>query len=97
MSIAIGRNGYRLALTAQQTEDWATRPGKRWPCSTLRGRRLVVEVDSNGLVDYTIDGGRNVYDGEDLEPHEPDGHELEAIVADFTCDTPAARFWPCWR
>jgi hypothetical protein len=97
MKLETSRNGYRLVLTAQETEDWATRPGKRWPCSTLRGRRLVVEVDSNGLVDYLIDGGHDVYLGNDLEPLDPDAHEMEAIVADFTCETEAARFWPCWR
>jgi hypothetical protein len=97
MKLFINQTGYQLFLTAQETEDWATRPGAEWPCSTLRGRRVRVDVDANGLNDYAIDGGHNVYLGEDMEPQEPDEEELRAIVGDFTENTDAVGFWPLWK
>lgn len=72
------RNGenFTLWLSARDTEGWATRPGAWWPCSFLRGKRVVAEFDSNGLCGLSINGGR----GEQDCPAD----ELNAIVEDFT-------------
>lgn len=80
-------NGYALNASARDTEEWATRLGDVWPCSTLRGHRLWVDVDENGLVDFTIDG---------KGPGWIDGHELEAFVSDAIQGTNCAEFWPLW-
>jgi hypothetical protein len=78
--------GYTLWLSADDTYNWATRPHKSCPCSTLRGSRLVVQVDSNGLCDIAIDGKLG----------DCDGTELDAIVSDHL--PPALRhLWPVWE
>ena len=64
-------NGFSLRLSAQETTEWA----RRWPCSTLRGRRVLVGFDRSGLLDFLLDGGKGVQDA--------DGHEVSAIVAHF--------------
>jgi hypothetical protein len=74
MRIQTWDTGVKLWLSARDTEDWATRPGAVWPRSELRGRRLFVEYDRNGLFDLLIDSGR----GEQDCP----GHELDAMVSD---------------
>jgi hypothetical protein len=61
--------GYTLWLSKSDTENWADDPHKQWPCSTTRGKAIVVEVDSNGLC-----GGKNL--------DNIDAHELNAIVSD---------------
>jgi hypothetical protein len=78
-------NGYTIWLSAQDTEDWARRPGASWPCSTLAGHRLRIEVDSNGLCNLSVDGRYG----------DVDGHELDACVADHL---PAEyrHLWPVW-
>ena len=81
---------YTLWLSARDTYNWATRPNAIWPCSTLRDHRVMVQVDSNGLCDLTIDGRM---------PDDPDlgaGGELEAIVSDHL---PASlrHLWPTWE
>lgn len=86
MRIKAHDHGYTLWLSARDTHAWATRPGSRWPCSTLADHRVVVEVDRNGLCGLAIDGR----DGD------CDGNELDAIVSDHL--PPAARrFWPTWE
>ena len=79
-------SGYTLRLSAQETWDWAI--GHGWPGSMLSGRRVRLEVDSNGLCDLAIDGGR----GDQDCPSE----ELNALVSDHL---PAAfrHLWPCWE
>ena len=67
-------NAVFVWLSARDTEDWATKPGAAWPCSTLRGKRLFAAFDTNGLYDLTVNG-RPAHD--DL-----DGHEFNAITAD---------------
>jgi len=81
--------GYTLWLTAAETERWAHKPGAVWPCSTLSGRSVRVDIDSNGLYGLAIGGPRS--DDPDLGA----GGELEALVADHL---PAAlrHLWPCW-
>lgn len=70
-------NGTALTvwLSARDTKDWATRPGKRWPCSRLAGRRLCATFDRSGLVDLTVDGGD--------APDDWDANEFNAVVADY--------------
>jgi hypothetical protein len=60
-------------LSCADTEAWAHRPGNAWPCSTLSGHRIRVEVDGGDLTGFTIDGR----DGD------CDGAELDAILSDF--------------
>ena len=55
--------GLQLELSAEETDNWATRPGASWPCSFLRGRRVFAEFATNGdLIDLAIDGGRGEQD-----------------------------------
>jgi hypothetical protein len=86
---AMRYTGYTLWLSARDTYDWARKPGAAWPCSTLEDHRVMVQVDSNGLCDLTIDG-RSPADNADI-----DGTELNAIVADHL---PAnyRHLWPTW-
>lgn len=68
--------GVKVWLSAGDTRNWANRPGKRWPCSTLADNAIVVEFDSAGdLVDLTVNGGRG--------NQNIDGHELFALLDDF--------------
>lgn len=64
-------------LSADDTWRWANRSGSCWPCSRLSGKRLRAEFDSNGLLDYAVNGAYL----EDLG-----GDELSAIVADHLAD-----------
>jgi len=73
MRLKVNPQGFNLWLSARDTEAWATRPRKRWPCSQLRGKRLFVGYDSCGLVDLTINGNHSV---------DCDTTELNAIVVD---------------
>lgn len=78
-------SGYVMWLSANDTYRWATRPGRAWPCSQCRGERLRVEVDSNGLCDFAINGR----DGD------MDGTELDAIVGDHL-PADLRHLWPVW-
>ena len=62
-------SGYTMWLSKSDTENWANRPHNSYPCSTVEGKAIVIEVDSNGLC-----GGKNL--------DNVDSHELEAIVTD---------------
>lgn len=62
MRISITPNTVKLWASARDTSEWANRPGARWPCSYLAGRRFFAEFDANGLLDMTIDGGRGAQD-----------------------------------
>lgn len=73
-------NAVTLWASRWDTEEWATRPGAAWPCSTLRGHRFCATFDSNGLLDLTVDGR---YPSEHADI---DGHELSAICADLLAD-----------
>lgn len=72
MKTQIFESGFKLWLSAADTDDWATCPGKSWPCSQLRGKRLFAEFDRNGLCDFAVNG----------RMADIDGNELTAIVAD---------------
>ena len=67
--------GVTVWASARATEDWATKPGASWPCSALRGRRVVACFDTDGLCDLSINGGR----GDQDAPCD----ELSAMMADF--------------
>ena len=70
------KSGIKIWISANDTENWATRPGQRWPCSTLRGRKVFAEFEKNGdLVDLVIDGGKGDQDC--------DGNEFNAMISDF--------------
>ena len=81
-------SGYILWLSARDTDNWATRPNNVWPCSALRGKRLMVCVDSNGLYDLTVNGK--------YSPGYVDGSEIDAIVSDFQPDD-VKHLWPRWE
>jgi len=76
--------GYTLWLSKNDTEKWATRSGNSWPCSTTRGKAIVVEVDSNGI----CEGNKPALNA--------DSHELEAIVSDHLPEK-YKHLWPCWK
>jgi hypothetical protein len=83
--------GYALTLSESETYDWAHRAGNLWPCSTLSGFSLLIEVDSNGLC------GLETRDSDDVAiERDVDGNELDAIVSDHL--PPEYRhLWPCWQ
>jgi len=75
MQVRKGKYGTKIWASATDTEMWAMRPGSVWPCSTLRQKRVFVEMDSKGdLVDLIINSGRG--------SQEVDGHELDAFIKD---------------
>lgn len=80
-------SGYKLCLNTVETFEWATRPNDAWPCSTLSGKRLFVEVDSNGLCDIAINGEHSAA---------CDGTELDAIVSDHL-PADLRHLWPTWE
>ena len=48
-----GGSAITVWLSATDTSEWAR---VHWPCSELAGRRIRADFDTNGLLDYTIDG-----------------------------------------
>ena len=78
--------GVTLWLSANDTYDWAHRPGNAWPCSTLSHKRLMAQFDSNGLLDLTVNGK----DAQDI-----DGHEFNAITSDYLAPLLTTTH-PCW-
>ena len=74
MRIKQNEYGVKLWLSANNTYDWAHRPGVSWPCSTLAGKRVFAEFDNHGdLVDVAING----------RLADCDGNEFNAITSDF--------------
>jgi hypothetical protein len=73
MRICINPSSVKLWLSSNDTYEWAHRDGHAWPGSSLIGRRLFAEFDSNGLCDLTIDG----------KSGDCDVNELNAITSDF--------------
>jgi hypothetical protein len=72
MRTQIGERSIQLWLSARDTYDWANRDGASWPCSMLADHRLFAAFDTNGLVDYAIDG----------KTSDVDSNELSACCAD---------------
>ena len=82
MRIKATNGGYKLWLSGQDTSNFA----RQWPCSTLGGEAVFIEVDSNGLCDARVTN---------VKTDDIDGRELEAIVGDML--PPAYReYWPVW-
>ena len=79
--------GYSLNLSSNETYEWAHKSGAAWPCSTLSGSRLWVDVDSNGLCDIAVDN--------QVTDLDVDGTELDAIVSDHL-KKEAQHLWPVW-
>lgn len=73
MKIIKSNTQTRLWLSRNDTYNWANRPGKAWPCSTLSGKSLFVELDKGDLVDIRINGHMG----------DCDSHELSCIIEDF--------------
>ena len=69
-------HGFTINLSARDISDWVRKPGAAWPCSTLDGKRLYAEFDSNGLLDYSING-RYPSERDNI-----DSNEFNAIIAD---------------
>lgn len=74
MKVQISNNNVKLWLSANDTRKWANKPGATWPCSRLSGKRLFAEFDTNGLLDYLVNGR---LDREIL------ADEFNAITSDF--------------
>jgi hypothetical protein len=64
----------KLWLTAEDTHDWANRPGAAWPCSELAGKELFAEFHNGDLVDFTVDGKDQIDVG---------CEEINAVTSDF--------------
>ena len=87
MRVKINQNTVQLWLSANDTADWATRPGQAWPCSDICGHALYAEFDKGGLVSIKIGLGVERTCG---------STEFNAIVADYLsgcvpADHPAAQ------
>jgi hypothetical protein len=86
MKIIETSGGYIMRLSANDTWNWAHRPGALWFFSTLANRTVRLDVDGNGLCGLLVDGrGDNV-----------NSDELSACVGDHL---PAhlRHLWPCWE
>lgn len=64
---------FTVWISASETYSWAHRSGSAWPCSQLSGHRVRATFDTNGLLDYAVDG-RDCYD--------LDANEFNALIAD---------------
>ena len=82
-----GKDGYRMALSTDDTYRWARRPGAAWLGSTLSGERCALMVDRNGLCDLTVNG---------RDDTDVDSNELAAIVADHL-PADLRHLWPTWQ
>lgn len=78
MRIKYNNGDVTVWASAEDTYAWAHKPGARWPCSTLSGRRFAAVFDDNGLCDLTVDGRG--------APDDIDGQELSCICADLLRD-----------
>jgi len=74
MRLRTEQNIVSVWLSANDTCNWAHKPGAAWPCSQLSGRRVFAEFDQTGLVELIINGGRGDQDC--------DSAEFSACVAD---------------
>jgi hypothetical protein len=75
MRIDYWEGGLKIWLSARETHDWANKPGKSWPCSTLADHRLFAEFGANGdLVNMAIDERSDI---------DCPADEFNAIMADY--------------
>lgn len=68
---------FTVWISASETYSWAHRSGSAWPCSQLAGHRVRATFDTNGLLDYAVDGRYH----DDL-----DCNEFNALIADHVAD-----------
>lgn len=87
MKTTISPTCIKIWVSARETSEWASKPGARWPCSQLSGRRFFAEFDRKGLCAFDIDGGRG--------PQDVDANELNAICADILLRK-LPRSHPAW-
>ena len=84
-------SGYSFAVYVSRIDSGNWADGwfgtGRWPCSALGGKRLVATYDSQGLLDYRVNGGRG--------PQEVDADELNACVSYFAGQE-LAEDHPCY-
>ena len=73
MRIKKTNSGTQLWLSANDTYNWAHKPGAIWPCSVLSGHRLFAEFSNGDLVDIIIDG----------RSKDCPADEFNAITSDF--------------
>ena len=66
----------KLWLSAEDTYQWANKPGGKWPCSFIAGKRLFAEFDNGDLVDYAVNGKTSA----DIDLP---ADEFNAITSDF--------------
>ena len=68
-----------LWASRRDTYDWAHRPGKLWPCSTLSGKSLFVALENSGadIADILLDGREDTT--------HLDWHELRCFLDDMLC------------
>lgn len=64
---------FTVWISASETYSWA----HAWPCSQLSGHRVRATFDTNGLLDYAVDG-RDCYD--------LDANEFNALIADHVSE-----------
>ena len=57
------------------TYKWANRSGNSWPCSTISGKRLFIQLDKGDIVDLTVNGKQ--------DNNTIDGWELSAFISDI--------------
>lgn len=69
----------RVYASQAATQAWASKPGARWPCSTVAGHRIRADFDTGAhagdLVDLAVDG-RDA-------PEDLDGYELGVVLDDL--------------
>jgi hypothetical protein len=86
MRLIISKSGNgrtQLWLNDHDTYQWANRPGAKWPCSSIAGKRLYAEFEPNGdLVDMALDGDHSA---------NVNGSELDAITTDHLPENHPAR------
>ena len=86
------QHGTSIWLSAKNTEDWAERPGARWPCSTLSGHRIFAAFAPNGdLVRVCVDGGRG---NQDCSIDEFNAIMSDHLAKRFGTEHPAIRGIP---
>ena len=83
--------GYTIWLSAADTYAWARKPGAAWLGSTLSGERCMVQCDSYGLCDFTLNGRpMDEHDCADIS-----GDEINACIADHL-PADCRHLWPVW-
>ena len=76
MKVVMYKDHVTLRVSGHDTRMWAMRPNNEWPCSTLSGKGFTASFDSNGLLDFDLQGS-------DKESDDIDSHELSAICCDL--------------